>query len=103
MIRPMPTIRRKPKNGMITGGRSSGGYASSPISFASQLPEAMKLPSFGTSIANKFRSAEERYDHRWTIFRRVRFEPNFFRVPVAGGDEAAKLRHLDRQQVPFCP
>ena len=57
MIRPMPTIRRKAKNGMITGGRSSGGNASSPTSFASQVPDAMKLPSFGTSIANRLRSA----------------------------------------------
>ena len=56
MIRPMPTIRRKAKNGMNTGGRSSGGKVSNPISRAVQVPEAMKLPSFGTSIANRLRS-----------------------------------------------
>jgi hypothetical protein len=38
------------------GGRSSGGKASSPTSRASQVPEAMKLPSFGTSTGNRFRS-----------------------------------------------
>jgi len=47
---------RKPKNGTSTGGRSSGGKVSSPISRAVQLPEAMKLPSFGIAIAKRFRS-----------------------------------------------
>jgi len=49
MIRPMPTIRRNVKNGMTTGGRSSGGNASSPTSFASHEPEAMKLPSYSAA------------------------------------------------------
>ena len=57
MISPIPTIRRKPKNGITTGGRSSFGNASSPVSFAVQLPEAIMLPSFGISIANRFFSA----------------------------------------------
>ena len=57
MISPIPTIRRKPKNGITTGGRSSFGNASSPISFAVQLPEAIMLPSFGISIANRLRLA----------------------------------------------
>ena len=47
---------RKPKNGISTCGRSSGGKVSSPISRDVQLPEAMKLPSFGISIANRLRS-----------------------------------------------
>ena len=38
---------RKPKNGITTGGWSSGGNVSSPISRDVQLPEAMKLPSSG--------------------------------------------------------
>ena len=56
MISPIPTIIRKAKNGISTGGRSSGGKVSSPISRAVQLPEAMKLPSLGISIANRLRS-----------------------------------------------
>ena len=55
MISPMPTMMRKPKNGISTGGRSSTGKASSPISRAVQLPEAMKLPSLGISIAKRLR------------------------------------------------
>ncbi len=55
MINPIPTMMRKPKNGISTGGWSSSGKVSSPISRAVQLPEAMKLPSFGISIANKLR------------------------------------------------
>jgi hypothetical protein len=47
----MPTIRRKIQNGTNTGGRSSGGNVSSPISRASQVPDAIKLPSLGTSSA----------------------------------------------------
>ena len=41
MISPMPTMRRKVKKGMITGGRSFGGKLSSPTSRESQVPEAM--------------------------------------------------------------
>ena len=55
MISPMPTMMRKPKNGISTGGRSSTGKVSSPISRAVQLPEAMKLPSLGISIAKRLR------------------------------------------------
>ena len=51
----MPTMMRKVKNGISTGGRSSGGKLSSPTSRESQVPEAMKLPSRGTSIANRLR------------------------------------------------
>ena len=57
MMRPMPTIKRKARNGIRTGGRSSAGNASSPTSRASKLPEAIKLPSRGTSIASRFRWA----------------------------------------------
>ena len=56
MISPMPTMMRKPKNGISTGGRSSTGKVSSPISRAVQLPEAMKLPSLGISSAKRLRS-----------------------------------------------
>ena len=57
MIRPIPTMMRKAKKGMITGGRSWGGKVSNPISRAVQLPEAMKLPSLGISIGKRFRSS----------------------------------------------
>jgi len=56
MISPIPTMVRKAKNGITTGGRSCGGNVSSPISRAGQLPEAMKLPSRGISIASRLRS-----------------------------------------------
>ena len=56
MIGPIPTMIRKPKSGISTGGLSSGGKVSSQISLAVQLPEAMKLPSLGISIAKRFRS-----------------------------------------------
>ena len=56
MIRPMPTMMRKVKNGTTTGGRSALRKLSSPTSRESQVPDAMKLPSFGTSIANRLRS-----------------------------------------------
>jgi hypothetical protein len=51
MIIPIPAISRKPKKGIMTGGRSSLGNDSSPASGAVQLPEAITLPSFGTEIA----------------------------------------------------
>ena len=56
MISPMPTMTRNPKKGMRTGGRSSTGKVSNPVSRAVQLPEAMKLPSLGISIAKRLRS-----------------------------------------------
>ena len=59
MTSPMPTMMRNVKNGMTTGGRSSGGNSSNPTSREVQLPEAMKLPSLGTSIANRLRSFAE--------------------------------------------
>ena len=49
MISPMPTMMRNVKKGMITGGRSSGGKASSPTSRASQVArgdETAKLRHF---------------------------------------------------------
>lgn len=55
MIRPMLTMIRKPKNGIRTGGRSSTGNASSPVTFAVQFPAAMKLPSVGISSAKRLR------------------------------------------------
>ena len=55
MISPSPTMIRKLKKGISTGGWSSNGKVSSPISRAVQLPEAMKLPSFGSSTAKRFR------------------------------------------------
>ena len=56
MIGPIPTMIRKPKSGISTGGLSSGVKVSSQISLAVQLPEAMKPPSLGISIANRFSS-----------------------------------------------
>src|SRR6202021_3967192 len=57
IIRPIPTMTRNAKKGMITGGRSSGGKVSNPISRAVQLPDALQLPSGGISIANSLSSA----------------------------------------------
>jgi hypothetical protein len=54
MMSPMPTMMRKAKKGMMTGGRSRGGNVSRPTSRESQVPEAMKLPSLGTTNANRF-------------------------------------------------
>ena len=59
MINPIPTMMRKPKNGITTGGRSSRGNDSSPTSAAVQLPDAIMLPSFGIEMANRFFSAFE--------------------------------------------
>ena len=76
---PIPAIIRKPKNGIMTGGRSSSGNDSSPISRAFQLPEAIMLPSFGTEMANKLRSCA---DPGWrSKFRMpaVRLPPRFDR------------------------
>ena len=53
---PMPTMMRKPKNGISTGGRSSRGKEVSPTWAELQSPEAMKLPSRGTVIAKRLRS-----------------------------------------------
>src|SRR5215813_12938423 len=51
IIRPMPTMMRNAKKGMITGGRSSGGNASSP-------------PLAGTPVAGGDEAAESGYLHR---------------------------------------
>ena len=39
MISPIPTMMRKAKNGISTGGRSCGANVASPISRAVQVPD----------------------------------------------------------------
>ena len=51
----MPTIARKAKNGITTGGQSASGKSANPGTLASQVPVAMKLPTFGDSMANRLR------------------------------------------------
>ena len=56
MRTPQPTMMRKVKNGMITGGRSCGGMLSSPTSPAERLSESIRLPNgAGSVIAKRFR------------------------------------------------
>ena len=47
MIKPQPTMIRKVKNGMSTGGRSCGGKDVRPTSFDVVLMLPMMLPSTG--------------------------------------------------------
>ena len=46
--RPQPTMMRKAKNGIATGGRSARGKSSKPTSFELKLMLPMTLPSTGT-------------------------------------------------------
>jgi len=56
MMRPIPTIIRKAKNGITTGGQFSRGMLSSPTSAAERLSESIRLPNGGGSvIAKRFR------------------------------------------------
>jgi hypothetical protein len=56
MIIPQPTMMRKLKNGIATGGQFSRGMLSSPTSPAERLSESIRLPKGGGSvIANRFR------------------------------------------------
>ena len=47
-------MTRNAKNGMSTGGRSSGGKSVRPISFDVRLMLAIRLPRTGTLTANRF-------------------------------------------------
>ena len=83
MISPIPTMMRKVKNGMTTGGRSSLGKLSRPTSRESQVPLAMKLPRYGTSIANRLRSpassgmAKKTSEAGCCVFHRASIAANF--------------------------
>jgi hypothetical protein len=56
MTAQQPTMMRKLKNGIATGGQFSGGMLSSPTSPAERSSESIKLPKGGGSvIANRFR------------------------------------------------
>src|ERR1700678_201698 len=54
--RPHPTIRRKAKNGISTGGRSATGKLVSPTSLLWRLKEPIKLPRYGIVSAYLLRS-----------------------------------------------
>ena len=47
MAKPMPTMRRKAKNGHATGGRSSGAKSFSPLKRPSREWVTMRLAPFG--------------------------------------------------------
>ena len=51
MINPQPTMIRKVKNGMTTGGRSWGGKSVKPTSFEVKLILPIKLPRTGILIS----------------------------------------------------
>ena len=56
MASPQPTMIRKVKNGITTGGQFSGGMLSSPTSAAVRLSESIRLPNgAGSVIANRLR------------------------------------------------
>src|ERR1700724_3255391 len=56
MTNQQPTMMRKLKNGISTGGQFSGGMLSSPTSAAVRLSESIRLPKGGGSvIAKRFR------------------------------------------------
>ena len=86
MTIPHPTMIRKVKNGISTGGRSCGGKSVRPISFDVKLMLAIRLPRTGTLMAKWFVSGRRIGERDQDLARRLLVVPAPF--------DRRKLRRL---------